>query len=282
MSRASLTIKNILGKTVLYLILIMFSILFLFPFYWMICTSLKGLVEANLAPPTWFPHKIHWDNYLTVTKVIPFMRYTLNTLFLCIATILGTTLSSALAAYGFSRFRWPGRDKLFIITLGTMMIPFPVMMVPLYAEFKSFGMIGTNLPLWVPAFFGSAYNIFLMRQFFMSIPKELSEAAIIDGCNEWRIFWTIVMPLSRAVLMVVALFCFMAVWNDFLGPLIYLMDPDQFTLALGLQQFQNKHGGTDITLLMAAATLMLLPVIVLFFFTQRSFIEGINLTGMKL
>ncbi|MDD4278772.1 carbohydrate ABC transporter permease [Candidatus Sumerlaeota bacterium] len=279
---SSRKVSDFIAKIPLYILLLAFSAIFLFPLYWMICTSLKDIVEANMAPPTWFPHELHWKNYWDVTQTIPFWRYTANTLFLCFASVIGTTISCAMAAYGFSRFAWPGREKFFLLTLATMMIPFPVMMVPLYAEFKAFGWIGTNLPLWVPAFFGSAYNIFLLRQFFLSIPKELSEAAIIDGCSEWGIFWKIIIPLAHPALMVVGLFCFMAVWNDFLGPLIYLMDPEQFTLALGLQQFQNKHGGTDVTLLMSAATLMILPIIILFFFTQKSFIEGISLTGMKL
>lgn len=277
-----MNIRNIIGKLFLYIVLISFSLMFLFPLYWMLSTSLKGITEASQIPPTWYPHTIRWMNYYDVMQAIPILKYTLNSLFLCAACVIGTTFSSALVAYGFSRFQWPGREKLFLITLATMMVPFPVLMVPLYAEFNAFGWIGTNLPLWVPAFFGSAYNIFLLRQFFMSIPKELSEAAIIDGCGDWRIFWQLILPLSRPALLVVALFCFMGVWNDFLGPLIYLMDPNQFTLALGLQQFQNKHGGTDITIVMAASSLMVIPVIIMFFFAQKSFIEGISLTGMKL
>lgn len=278
----NLNVKEFLCKAAFYGVLLLFSFLFLFPLYWLLVTSVKSITEASMIPATWYPHKIQWENYINVTKTVPIMKYAANSLFLCFACVIGTTLSCSLAAYGFARIQWPGRDKFFIATLATMMIPFPVMMVPLYAEFKAFGWIGTNLPLWVPCFFAGAYNIFLLRQFFMSIPKELSEAAIIDGCTDWRIYWQLIIPLARPALMVVALFTFMGVWNDFLGPLIYLMDPEQFTLALGLQQFQNKHGGTDITLVMAASAMMVIPIIVLFFFTQKTFIEGISLSGMKL
>jgi multiple sugar transport system permease protein len=270
------------GRAALYLVLLSFTVVFLFPLLWMIGTSLKEVTEAMRSPPTWIPEKIRWQNYVEVTRVIPFWTYAGNTVMLCLLNVAGTVFSSACVAYGFSRIKWPGRDRYFALTLATMMIPFPVLMVPLYALFKSLGWIGTFKPLWVPAFFGAAYNIFLLRQFFLTIPRDLSEAAIVDGCGEFRIFWQMILPLSRPALMVVGLFCFMAVWNDFLGPLIYLTDTSQFTLALGLQQFQNRHGGTDINLVMAAATLMIAPIIVLFFFTQKTFIEGISLTGLKL
>jgi multiple sugar transport system permease protein len=162
-----------------------------------------------------------------------------------------------------------------------MMIPGAVLMVPLYSMFRSLGWIGTMLPLWVPAFFASAYNIFLLRQFFLGIPRSLTEAAQIDGCSEWQIFWRIVLPLSRPAIVIVALFSFMYVWNDFMGPLIYLTDERQFTLALGLQAFQSRLGGTEINLLMAAAALVMLPVLIVFFFAQRYIIEGISMSGSK-
>jgi multiple sugar transport system permease protein len=170
---------------------------------------------------------------------------------------------------------------VFAISLLTMMIPFPVLLVPTYTIFRHLGWIGTYLPLWVPSFFGSAYNIFLLRQFFMTIPRDLTEAAEVDGCGRFRMYWQIILPLSRPALAVVALFCLMYHWNDFMGPLIYLLEPRQFTLALGLQQFQSRQGGTEINLLMAASTLTVLPIMILFFFTQRTFIEGISMTGIK-
>jgi multiple sugar transport system permease protein len=196
-------------------------------------------------------------------------------------TVAGTVTSSALAAYGFSRIEWRGRDKVFLVLLATMMIPFPVIMVPIYTLFKSLGWIGSTRPLWVPYFFASAFSVFLLRQFFLTLPKDMSEAARIDGCNELQIFLRIILPLSKPALLVVAIFQFMATWNDFLGPLIFLAEQKDFTLALGLQSFQSQQGGTSWHLLMAASTMVVLPVIVLFFLTQRAFVEGVATTGAK-
>lgn len=214
------------------------------------------------------------------SRTITFLTYLANTLLLAVLGVTGTVLSSALVAYGLSRIRWKGREALFTLTLSTMMIPFPVLMIPLYAVFRELGWIGTLLPLWVPAFFGSAFNIFLLRQFFLTIPGELSDAARIDGCSEFGIFWRVILPLARPALAVVALFQFLFVWNDFLGPLIFLTEPGTFTMALGLQQYQSQHGGSEWQLLMAATLLLVLPVVALFFFAQRSFIQGIATTGM--
>ena len=223
-----------------------------------------------------------WGNFgRSIDEMGMFRTYLFNTLVLCLLTVVGTVVSSAMVAYGFSRLDWPGRDKLFGVVLATMMIPFPVLMVPLYALFREIGWVGTLRPLWVPFFFASAFNIFLLRQFFMTIPRDITEAARIDGCSELRIFLQIILPLAKPALMVVALFQFMATWNDFLGPIIYLSDQEDFTLALGLLQFQSQQGGTPWHLLMAASTLVVLPVIVLFFVTQRTFIEGISMTGTK-
>ena len=212
---------------------------------------------------------------------LTFVMYLKNTLVLCILTVIGTVFSSALAAYGFARIPWRGRNKVFVIALATMMIPFPVVMVPIYCMFKAVGWIGTLRPLWVGSFLAGAFNVFLLRQFFMTIPKDLSDAARIDGCSEWRIFWQIILPLSKPSLMVIGLFQFMGTWNDFLGPLIYLTNQKDFTLALGLQFYQSQQGGTEWHYLMAASTLVVLPIIVLFFFTQKTFIEGISMTGIK-
>ncbi|MDD2237310.1 MAG: carbohydrate ABC transporter permease [Kiritimatiellae bacterium] len=243
------------------------------------------------APPAWrvvprteITRRVEprWENFiLSIRAMKHFGLYLRNTLLLCLLTVLGTVCSSALAAYGFSRVDWRGRDKVFLLALATMMIPFPVVMVPLYCMFKWLGWIGTLRPLWVGSFFAGAFNVFLLRQFFRGIPKDLSEAARIDGCSEFRIFWQIILPLCRPALMVVGLFQFMATWNDFLAPLIYLTDQNDYTLALGLQFYQSQHGGTEWNYLMAASTLVALPIIVLFFFTQRSFIEGISMSGLK-
>jgi multiple sugar transport system permease protein len=247
----------------------------------MLASSLKTLVQATELPPQWIPDPVIWGNFLEATRRIPFWDNTLNTLYLCVMNIIGTVLSCSLVAYGFSRINWPGRDRLFALTIATMMVPAPVLMIPLYGIFRDLGWIGSFKPLWLPACLGSAYNIFLIRQFFMGIPRDLSESARIDGCSEWRIFWQVVLPLAKPALMVVGLFSFMYVWNDFLAPLIYLTNPEHYTLALGLQSFQNKLGGAELQLMMAAATMMVLPVMVLFFVAQRSFVEGISFTGIK-
>lgn len=223
-----------------------------------------------------------WENFgKAIAAMKYFPQYLRNTLILCLLTVVGTVSSSAIAAYGFSRIPWRGRNKVFLIALATMMIPFPVVMVPIYSMFRSLGWIGTLRPLWVGSFCAGAFNVFLLRQFFMTIPKDLSDAARIDGCSEFRIFWQIMLPLCRPSLMVVGLFQFMGTWNDFLGPLIYLTNQKDFTLALGLQFFQSQHGGTEWHYLMAASTLVGIPIIILFFFTQKTFIEGISMTGIK-
>lgn len=225
---------------------------------------------------------IRTDNFSgAVRSMGHFWRYLTNTLTLCLLTVVGTVVSCSLVAYGFSRIEWPGRDKVFLVVMGTMMVPFPVIMVPLYGVFRDLGWIGTLKPLWVPTLFASAFNVFLLRQFFMTIPKDLSEAARIDGCSELRIFAQIVLPLAKPALTVVALFQFLATWNDFLGPLIYLTDQKDFTLALGLQFFQSEAGGTQWHHLMAASTLVVAPVILLFFLAQRVFIEGVSMSGLK-
>lgn len=272
----------------LHLALIALSIVFIMPFLWLISTSLKPIAETMKQPPTWIPSQFLWHNYRDAFMYqsdklgyIPFLVYGRNTLLICILVVTGTLVSNSLVAYAFARLRWPGRDFAFAVTLATMMVPFPVTMVPIFGLFRDLGWIGTFRPLWVPAWFGSAFNIFLLRQFFRTLPFELSEAARIDGCSEWAIFRQIIMPLSKPALAVVALFTFMGTWNDFLGPLIYLLDQKTFTLSLGLQFYQSQNGGTQWNLLMAASTIVIAPIIVLFFFAQKQFIQGIAVTGLK-
>ncbi|MET0791852.1 MAG: carbohydrate ABC transporter permease [Polyangiaceae bacterium] len=221
-----------------------------------------------------------WTHPSDRTKTITFLTYLSNTLLVALLSVVGTLSSSSLVAYGLSRIQWKGRGTLFSITLATMMVPFPVLMVPLYGVFRSLGWIGTLLPLWVPTFFGGAFNIFLLRQFFLTIPSELSDAARIDGCSEFGIFWRVILPLSRPALSVVALFTFLNAWNEFLAPLIFLTEPQTFTMALGLQQYHSQFGGSEWHLLMAASALLVLPIVVLFFFAQKTFIQGISTTGM--
>ena len=273
---------NPLTHVAIYGLLILIGIAFLAPFAWMISTSLKPLNETLSLPPRWIPSEIRWENYPdAIREMRYFWRYAGNTLLVCLLSVVGTVMSSALAAYGFSRIEWRGRDKVFLVLLATMMIPFPVVMVPIYTLFKELGWIGTFKPLWVPTFFAGAFNVFLLRQFFLGLPKDISEAARIDGCSEIGIFFRIILPLCKPALLVVALFQFLFTWNDFLGPLIYLTEQKDYTLALGLQSFQSQQGGTAWHHLMAASTLVVLPVLVLFFFTQKSFIEGIATSGGK-
>ncbi len=265
-----------------FVILALAGLAFLAPFAWMISTSLKPLSEAMSLPPRWIPSVVQWHNYPDAIHAMGyFWRYAANSLFLCVMTVIGTVTSSALAAYGFARIEWRGRDTVFLVLLATMMIPYPVILVPIYGLFKSLGWIGTFKPLWTPSFLAGAFNVFLLRQFFLALPKDMTEAARIDGCSEFQILTRIVLPLSRPALLVVAIFQFMATWNDFLAPLIFLTEQKDFTLALGLQSFQSQNGGTAWHQLMAASTLVALPVIVLFFLAQRTFIEGIASTGGK-
>lgn len=239
----------------------------------------RHIVTASSITRTFAPR---WGNFPGAIRAMQhFWRYLANTVLLCVLNVTGTVLSSALAAYGFARLEWEGRDFVFGLLLATMMIPFPVVMVPLYAMFRSLGWVGTLQPLWVGSFFAGAFNVFLLRQFFRTIPKELSEAARIDGCSEFRIFWQVILPLCKPALVVVGLFTFLGTWNDFLGPLIYLTNERDFTLALALQSLQQKSGLTDWHTLMAASTLVVLPIIALFLVAQRSFVEGIALTGGK-
>ncbi len=271
-----------LSHAPILLLLVAAGLAFLAPFAWMVSTSLKPLNETMTLPARWIPGIVQWHNYPDSTRAMgPFWRYAGNSLFLGVMTVVGTVASSTLAAYGFSRLEWRGRDKVFLVLLATMMIPYPIIMVPIFNLFKSLGWIGTLRPLWTPSFLASAFNVFLLRQFFLTLPKDMTEAARIDGCSELQILTRIVLPLSKPALLVVAIFQFMATWNDFLGPLIFLTDQKDFTLALGLQSFQSQMGGTAWHQLMAASVLVTLPVILLFFLAQRTFIEGVAATGGK-
>lgn len=263
-----------------HVMLLTVGISFLLPFYWLVSTSLKTDAQVFQSPPVWIPHPIQWKNYPKALTYIPFFRYTVNTLVICGLSVLGAVFSNSLVAYSFAKIKWPGRDFLFILILATLMLPAQVTMIPVFTIFKTAGWVNTIKPLIVPAFLGNAFFIFLLRQFFRSIPNELSESARIDGCSELDIFWRVVLPLSKPALTMVALFTFIASWNDFMGPLIYLNDDLKYTLSLGLQQFVSQHG-PEWSLLMAASTVMTLPILILFFLTQKTFIEGITFTGIK-
>jgi len=279
---------EVMREVVIHAVLTALSILFMLPLVWMVVTAIKPLDETMASPPVWVPSQAQWGNFGEAFSYnskdlgyVPFLVYGQNTLYVTILAVIGSLVSNALVAYSFARIPWKGRELLFGITLATMMVPGPVLMVPLYALFREFGWIGTFRPLWVPAFFGSAFNIFLLRQFLRTIPNELSEAAIIDGASEWRTFLDVILPLARPALVVIGVFTFMWAWNDFMGPLLYLTDQRTFTLSMGLQFFQSQHTGTPWNLLMAASLIVILPVIVVFFFAQKVFIQGIATTGMK-
>ena len=279
-SRESARLARGAGRALIYLALLAGAVWFVLPLLWMATSSFKPKVDIFQYPPVLLPWPLHWQNYADLFAVWPFWTYLRNTVFITTPSVCGQLLSSSLAAYGFSRVRWPGRNVVFIVVLATLMLPFQVTMIPLYIIFRQLGWIGTFAPLIVPNFFSSAFDIFLLRQFFLGIPRELTDAARIDGCNHLRIYWRIVLPLAKPALATVALFEFLYNWNDFLGPLIYLQDNSLYTLSLGLQDFQSVHQ-PEPQLLMAASTIMIVPVIVVFFFAQRTFIQGIALTGLK-
>jgi multiple sugar transport system permease protein len=260
--------------------LIGIGLLFAFPFVWLVLTSFKSPSEIVSMPPTLLPKEWHFSNYSTAVTTIPFFRYMGNTVLIFVLKAIGAALSCSLAAYGFSMLRWPGRDVVFILVLATMMLPFQVTMIPLYILYNQIHWIGTYLPLIVPSWFGYAFSIFMFRQFFRTIPVELTEAARIDGCSEPRIWAQIVMPLAKPAIAALILFEFMWTWNDFLAPLLYISKEVNWTLALGLLQFRSQRE-TNWELLMAASTLMVLPAVVLYFFGQKTFIQGIATTGFK-
>lgn len=254
--------------------------LFLLPLLWMVSSSLKPEHQIFAMPPQFIPNPPRWENYIEALTYVPFGRYALNTLFIAAVTIIGHLFSCALIAYAFARLRAPGRDTLFLLVLATMMLPYPVTMVPVYMLFNALGWVNSYLPLVVPAFFGSPFYIFLLRQFFLNIPLELEDAASLDGANRLQILWYIILPLSKPALATVAIFTFQATWNDFLGPLIYLHDRSLYTVTLGLDFFRSTYD-VNWAYLMAASLVTMLPVVIIFFAAQRYFIEGIAITGVK-
>lgn len=267
------------------LLLIVMAAFFLSPLYWMVVTALKGNVELTLFPPTLWPRDVQWQNFVDAVQFIPFARYFANTMIIVVFGTIGSTLSSFVIAYGFSRLRWPGRDIAFYTVLGSIFIFIqfpvnPITMVPLFVLFAKIGWVNTFLPLIVPTFFGNPFYIFLLRQFLMQVPHEISEAARIDGASEFQIVRHIILPLARPALAVVALFAAFMLWNDFLGPLIYLQDQSKYTLSIGLTFYQSTHD-TQWNLLMAASTLVVLPQLLVFFVFQRFFITGITLGSVK-
>jgi multiple sugar transport system permease protein len=267
----------------IWVLLVVGAMVMFVPFLWMLSSSLKAEQSVFQYPPQLIPNPVMWNNYVEALVYKPFGTYVRNTLFLVAVNLVAVLLVASFVAYGFARLRFPGRDAWFVVVLATMMMPYYVLMVPIFIMFTKLQWIDTYLPLTVPTFFGGgAFNIFLMRQFFRSIPTELSDAAVIDGCNEFQIFWIIMMPLAKPALVSIAILSFLFTWNDFLGPLLYIKSPDLFTVSIGLAGFRSiMRSRWD--LLMAASSAMTIPVVALFFAAQRYFFEsgGITLTGLK-
>lgn len=272
--------RKLISNLLTHLILLIGVIVIFIPLFWTISTSLKSPGEIFIFPPKWIPERLLWSNYVEAVTAIPFFTYLYNTAFITTLSIIGKVISITLVAFAFARLRWWGRNTMFLIMLSTMMLPPHVTLIPQFILFKELGWINTYLPLIVPAFFGGPWLTFLVRQFFMTLPRELDDAARIDGCSSWGVYWRIIMPLARPAVLIVVIFVFNGVWNEFLLPLIYLHSQEKFTLALGLRLFQGEMS-TSWHLLMAASLLTMLPVLILFFFTQKYFMQGIVFTGVK-
>jgi ABC-type glycerol-3-phosphate transport system permease component len=256
------------------------AIMFILPFLWMFSTSLKAPNEIFIFPPKWIPETLHWENYTEALALAPFGLYLRNTLFITLGNMLGNLFSCTLAAYGFARLRARGKNFLFLLMLGTVMLPNWVTLIPQYILFTSIGWGNSFAPLMVPAWFGWPFFIFLLRQFFMTIPRELEEAARLDGASTFGIFWRIILPLSKPALATVAVLAFIGNWNNFLTPLIYLRDTDLHTLAIAINRFRGQYA-TYYNYMMAVSVLVIIPVIVIFFVSQRFLVKGIVTTGLK-
>lgn len=266
-----------IGKILTYLLLVGVSIILLIPLFWMISTSLKSMEEVVQFPPSLIPETIQWENYLETIQAFPFFQYMGNTLFITSFVVVGNVLSNSFIAYGFAKIDFLGRNLLFALVLATMMVPGFVTMIPQYILFTRIGWVGTYLPLIVPSYFGSAFYIFLMRQFYMSISDELIEAAQMDGANHLYIWSRLMLPLTKPALITSGIMSFNGAWNDFLGPLLYITSEEMYTLQIGLQSFQSQSG-TQWNYLMAGATMVRIPTVLLFFFAQKYFIQGMDLT----
>ncbi len=261
--------------------LVVMAFIMVMPFVWLVSSSLKSQIQIFSYPPQWIPNPFHFENYVNALTIKPFGLYLVNTMKIVVLNVIAVVFSSSFVAYGFARIRFPGRDFWFGVVVATLFLPYAVLIVPSFLIFTRLGWVDTILPLTVPLFFGGgAFNIFLLRQFFRTIPEELADAARIDGCSEFGIYWRIMMPLAKPALITVAIFTFLNAWNDLLGPIIYLRSPQNFTVAVGLSSFRST---LDVSwdLQLAATTAVIIPVVVLFFFSQRYFIKGIVMTGLK-
>lgn len=288
--RTSYALSRVSGRVLLYVVVAIGAAASMLPFFWTVVSSGKTISELYRYPPTLWPESPQFiANYVEIWQTVPFGRWLVNTAWVTFWALVGGTFSSAIVAYGFSRFRWPGREAFFFVTLATMMLPVEVTLIPTYLLFNKIDWLDTYLPLIVPAWFGGgAFNIFLMRQFMMGIPFDLDEAAKIDGASSWRVLWQIIMPLCKPALATLATLGFIANWNNFLGPLIFLKTESKYTVAVGLRYLQSAvAGGSAVVsrpqdhLLMGAALMVALPCLILFFVGQKYFVQGIVTTGIK-
>ncbi|MGH2459015.1 MAG: carbohydrate ABC transporter permease [Chloroflexota bacterium] len=273
------------GSAIYYLGAVLLSVVFVFPFFWTVTSSLKQPFELFVFPPLIFPAVPQWVNYLTVLTTVPFLLWVWNSIIVVVLSTIGVVFSASIVAYSFARFEYRGRDVLFMVTLGTLMLPAQVTLIPQFVLFNALGWVNTLLPLWVPYIFGGgAFYIFLFRQFLLSLPRDLDEAALIDGASYFRVYVSVLLPLLKPAMAASAIIAFIGAWNDFLSPLVYLSSQTRFTVALGLQFFQNvpEEGGMPMEhLLMAGSVMAIIPCLALFFAFQRYFTQGIVLSGIK-
>jgi multiple sugar transport system permease protein/sn-glycerol 3-phosphate transport system permease protein len=275
-------VRAVIWKAVVYLIVATGAVVVAFPFFWQVTTSLKSPTQLCAGPPEWIPWPLHPENYAEVASVVPLWLYVKNSLIIAVCVIVGTEISCAMAAYAFARLRFPGRNVIFLVLISALIIPGTATTVPQFVFFQRIGWYNTFYPLIVPAFFGNAFFIFLLRQFFLSIPPELEAAARVDGCGFFSSFWRIILPLSKPALATVAIFSFVWTWNDFFTPLVYLSDQQKYTLPLGLVFFEGSpHSTVQTQLLLAMSFILTAPCIVAYFVAQRAFIQGIVITGVK-
>lgn len=272
--------RKLVKNIIVYALCILISIVLLLPFFWMLSASLKPGHQIFKYPIIWIPNPVKWSNYVEAFKAVPYMVWAKNTSSIVVLSIVGDLVSCSLVAYAFARLQFPGKSILFVLLLSTLMIPQQVTLIPTFLLFKWLGWVDTYFPLILPAWMAYPFWVFLLRQFFMTIPLELDDAAKIDGCGYMGIFFKILLPLAKPALTTIAIFSFMANWNDFMRPLIYLNTESKFTIALGLRMFQGLYF-TRWELVMAASVLALLPPLILFFFCQRYFVQGIVMTGLK-
>lgn len=273
---------SVLSAWIARLVLVLVMLIFLTPLYWMLINSVKGPEELAAIPPSLIPKEWHFENFVKATQVMPFWQFFRNSAIITVSVVVLSVASNFVVAYGFSCIDWPGRDKVFYIVLATLFLPFPVTLIPMFDMWASLGAVDTWVPLILPALFAGGFFTFLLRQFMMQIPKDMLDAARVDGANEWSIAWRIVFPTARPALTVVAIFSAVGTWNDFMGPLIYLQSESKQTLSIGMQVFRTVNAqDVPANLLMAASLLVLLPLVILFFCFQRYFISGITLGGFK-